>query len=81
MHNYKITWRAARVNAGYTLKQISDATGKHIDSIRRYERDSSDIPWDLMNHLLELYKVPSELVYCGIESDLIGIIRKYANIS
>lgn len=28
MDDYKITWRAARVNAGYTLKEVSEITKK-----------------------------------------------------
>lgn len=75
MPEYEITWRAARVNAGYTLKEISELTGKCIDTIHRYEKDSSEIPLDLMTKLLEFYKVPEMIIFCGVESDLIGTRR------
>lgn len=72
MPDFKLTWRAARVNAGYTLKEVAALTGRSIDTIHRYERDSKEIPLDLMSKLLSLYLVPQEMVYCGKESDLIG---------
>lgn len=72
MLEYKISWTAARVNAGYTLKQVAEKAGKSIDTIHRYENDSSSIPLDLMNLLIELYKVPPSLVFFGKKSDLIG---------
>jgi transcriptional regulator with XRE-family HTH domain len=81
MDDYKITWRAARVNAGYTLKEVSEMTKKNMDLIRRYEKDSTDIPWALTNELLKLYKVPAEIIFFGRESDLIGNIKVYAIIS
>ncbi|MEK0313704.1 helix-turn-helix domain-containing protein [Cohnella sp. 56] len=73
MPEYKVTWRAARVNAGYTLKEVANLTDRSIDTIHRYERDSRDIPFDLMGQLLSLYSVPQDMVFCGKESDLIGI--------
>lgn len=72
MLEYRISWKAARVNAGMTLKDVAHSTGRCIDTIMRYEKDSSNIPLDLMNALLELYGVPAAMIYCGKESDLIG---------
>lgn len=69
---FRITWRAARVNRGLTLKEVAKITGKSVDTITRYEKDSSDIPYDLMQLWLNLYKVPGEIVFCGRESDLTG---------
>lgn len=76
MSEYRVTWKAARVNAGYTLKEVADLTGKCIDTIMRYEKDSSNIPLDLMNTLLKLYGVPASIIFCGKESDFIGKIKK-----
>ena len=69
---FRITWRAARVNRGYTLKQAAELAGKNIDTIMRYEKDSTEIPHDLMLFLLGLYDVPADVIRCGLESDLIG---------
>lgn len=76
MPEYRISWKAARVNAGLTLKDVAHATGRCIDTIMRYEKDSSNIPLDLMNVLLELYGVPAAMIYCGKESDLIGKLKR-----
>lgn len=69
---FRITWRAARINRGLTLKDVAEFTGKSIDTIIKYEKDSTDIPYDLMQRLLGLYGVPIEHIHCGRESDLIG---------
>ncbi|WP_059050027.1 helix-turn-helix domain-containing protein [Paenibacillus senegalimassiliensis] len=76
MSEYKITWTAARVNAGYTLKEVADISKRSIDTVHRYEKDSSGIPLDLMNLWVDLYKVPPGLVFCGRKSDLIGNMFK-----
>lgn len=68
---FKLTWRAARVNRGLTLEDASKMSGKSVDTVQKYEKDSSNIPYDLMRSWLKLYTVPVELIYCGPESDLI----------
>jgi transcriptional regulator with XRE-family HTH domain len=69
---FRITWRAARVNRGYTLKEVAELSGKSIDTVIKYEKDSFDIPYDLMQLWLKLYNVPADNIHCGRESDLIG---------
>jgi transcriptional regulator with XRE-family HTH domain len=69
---FRITWRAARVNRGLTLEDAARLSCKSVDTVYKYEKDSSHIPYDLMQLWLKLYEVPSELIYCGLESDLIG---------
>lgn len=69
---FKITWRAARVNRGLTLEEVAEISGKSKDTVMRYEKDSSSIPYDLKNLWLSLYDVPEEFIYFGLESDLIG---------
>lgn len=68
-----ITLRAARVNRGLTLKDVADKTGKSIETIGKYERDSTDIPRSLMNKLLKLYRVSGDHIFFGVESDFTGI--------
>ena len=72
---FKITLRAARINAGFTAKEVATRTGKNIDTICKYEADSSNIPHELMVTLLELYKVPFGLVFFGKESEFHGFSR------
>lgn len=69
---FRITWRAARVNRGYTLKKAAELSGKNIDTIMRYEKDSTDIPHSLMQSWLDLYDVPVDIIFCGLESDFNG---------
>lgn len=72
MEPFKITLRAARVNSGLTAKEVADRTGKCVDTISKYELDSSNIPHDLMISLLELYNVPFVHIFFGRESEFLG---------
>lgn len=72
MEKLQITFRAARINSGLTLKDAGSQCNKSIDTIMKYEKDSSDIPRDLMLTLLELYGVCIDDIFFGKESDFIG---------
>jgi transcriptional regulator with XRE-family HTH domain len=72
MCNIIITLRAARVNRGLTLVDVSRKTGKSVDTISRYEKDSSDIPRSLLVTLLDLYGIGADNIYFGRESDFTG---------
>lgn len=72
---FKITLRAARVNKGLPREKVSQHTGKSVDTIKKYEEDSSDIPRDLLLELLELYEVPDEHIFFGKESVKTGFNR------
>ena len=78
MKRLVITLRAARVNNGLTLKDVAGLTGKSADTINRYERDSSNIPRDLLCKLLQIYKVDGDIIFYGRESDFIGKKNKSA---
>jgi transcriptional regulator with XRE-family HTH domain len=69
---FKITWRAARVNRGLTQGEAAELSGRNIDTVTKYEKDSTNIPYDLMKTWIKLYNVPEDLIYCGIESDFTG---------
>lgn len=69
---FQLTWRAARVNRGYTLKEVAELSGVCIDTVQKYEKDSSEIPHNLKNTWLHLYEVPEDMLFFGPESDLIG---------
>ena len=51
------TLKACRVNAGYTLRQVSKKVGKNFQTISKYEKDSTLIPFELLKDLSELYRV------------------------
>jgi hypothetical protein len=76
MSQITISWRAARVNRGFTLKEVAEICDKSVDTIVKYEKDSTDIPRDLMLKLLDIYGVHSDVIFFGKESDFIGKHRK-----
>ncbi|MBF0709761.1 MULTISPECIES: helix-turn-helix domain-containing protein [unclassified Gemella] len=61
----QITLEAARVNAGYTMREVATITGVHHQTVSKYEKDSSKIPFDLMNSLCELYKISKDEIFFG----------------
>lgn len=75
MPNLQITLRAARVNCGYKLSEVAQRTKKSIDTIRKYEIDSTEIPRDLMVELLDLYGIPDDYIFFGKESSFHGLKR------
>ncbi len=72
MKNFQITLRAARVNCGLTLKDVAKKTGRNVDTIMKYEKDSSNIPRGLMVQLIDIYGVDFDALFFGKESDFIG---------
>lgn len=76
MNNLRITLKAARINCGFTLKDVAVKTGKSVDTISKYEADSSDIPRNLMVRLIDLYNIPDHYIFFGNESSFHGFIRK-----
>lgn len=72
MHELIITLRAARINRGLTLKDVAERTGKHPETISKYEADSTEIPRDLSLKLLEIYGVPDRNIFFGKESSFHG---------
>lgn len=74
--NFKMTLRAARVNRGFTIKEVASITGKCVDTISKYESDSTSIPQDLMIELLSIYRVPFEFIFFGNESEFHGFAKR-----
>ncbi|GAB6733735.1 helix-turn-helix domain-containing protein [Streptococcus uberis] len=61
----KWTLKACRINSGFTLKQVSSIIGKNLQTISRYEKDSSNIPLGLLSDLSNLYKVDINEIFLG----------------
>ncbi|HES7680163.1 TPA: helix-turn-helix transcriptional regulator [Streptococcus pyogenes] len=61
----QITLKAARINAGYTLKQVAGVVGKNPQTISKYEKDSSDISLGLLQKLSSLYGVTIDNLFLG----------------
>jgi len=75
---FRVTLRAARINGGYSIKEVAAKVGKNPDTISRYEHDSSSIPLDLLVSLLDLYVFPTDNIFFGKESDFIELIQRKA---
>lgn len=59
------TLKACRVNAGYTLRQVAKKVGKNFQTISKYEKDSTIIPFELLKDLSELYHVKLDDIFLG----------------
>lgn len=70
--DFKLTLKAARVNRGLHQREVAEKVGKNLDTIAKYEKDSTNIPRWLGTALAELYNVPEDLIFFGKESDFTG---------
>lgn len=59
------TLKACRVNASYTLRQVAKKVGKNFQTISKYEKDSTLIPFELLKDLSELYHVKLDDIFLG----------------
>lgn len=64
----KITIKAARVNAGYTQKEVADKLGISMDSIRYIEKNSEKIEYVMLMRLVELYGLSIDNIFLPIKS-------------
>lgn len=58
-----ITIKAARVNAGYTQKEVHELTGIERTAIARYENNPLKIPSGVFLKLCELYGVSVDDIF------------------
>lgn len=72
---FQVTLRAARVNRGLSLKEAAALVNRSDKTIARYENDSTRIPRNLFESLIEIYRIPKEHVYCGRESVFTGFLK------
>jgi len=62
----KITLEAARVNAGYTLKEAAELLGISVATLHKWEKDSSSIKVSQVKKIEEVYEFPCEHIFFGI---------------
>lgn len=66
-----ISLRAARINSGFTLKQVAARTGRCAETISKYELDSTSMPRDVIEQLVGddgIYGIPKENIFFGKQS-------------
>lgn len=61
----KWSLKACRINSGFTLDQVSKIVGKSVQTISRYEKDSTKISVSLLKKLASLYEVDADLIFLG----------------
>lgn len=60
---YKISLKAARINANLTQKDVAKAIGMTIETISNYELGLTVPDYDTVVSLCELYNVPQDLIF------------------
>lgn len=61
--DYKITLRAARVNAGLTQKQVAQSVNVCIDTVRSWEIGKSEPSASKFKALCDLYNCPEDFIF------------------
>ncbi len=57
------TLKACKVNAGYTLRQVAKKVNKNFQTISKYEKDSTNIPFELLKELSAIYQVKMDDIF------------------
>lgn len=65
MKQYLVTLEAARVNAGLTQADAAVKLGVHPQTLARWERDSSNVPYAKICKIEETYHIPKGLIFFG----------------
>lgn len=66
----KLTLKAARVNAGYTQKEVANIIGINYQTLGRYEKNSSDISIGTLKKIISLYNVDTDNIFLGPTSEI-----------
>ena len=61
----QITLKAARITAGFTLREVGKKLNRSFQTIAKYEKDSTKIPIDLLQDLTTLYNVSMDIIFLG----------------
>lgn len=71
----KLSLKAIRINAGLTAQEAADLANVHVQTLSKYEKDSSKIPINLLLTLSEMYQIPMDYIFLGKEYELIRTIE------
>lgn len=66
---------ACRKNAGFSLKTAAKKLDINYQTLSKYERDSSNIPLNLLQKMVQLYQVPLDYIFLGKKYELIRKIK------
>lgn len=68
--------RAARINIGLTQTEAANNLNINVDTLSKYERNSSKITRDLILKMEHLYFVDANHIFFGDESEFYRIRRQ-----
>ncbi|WP_353486102.1 helix-turn-helix transcriptional regulator [Apilactobacillus xinyiensis] len=74
--NVSFTLQAARINSGYTQKEVANKLKVNVNTIVSWEKDSSNLNFTRIQQLSTLYKVPMNMLFFGNKNEFIRKIRK-----
>ena len=66
----QISLRAARITSGYTVEEAARHIKVSPETLCAFEQDAGDMPLSMAIEILNLYRVPVDVVYFGRESEL-----------
>ncbi|HHK6760607.1 TPA: helix-turn-helix domain-containing protein [Streptococcus pneumoniae] len=72
----KWTLKACRVNAGYTLRQVAKKVNKNFQTVSKYEKDSTYIPFELLKELSAIYQVKLDNIFLGDSTKKIELNKR-----
>ncbi len=71
-----MSMEAARVNAGYTQEQAGELFGVHQQTVAKWEIDNSKMPYNMIQKIPEVYKVPAKRIFFGNKNEFIRYLRE-----
>jgi len=73
---FLITLEAARVNAGYTVREAAKLLGVHYQTLYSHEKDSSNVSFSFIEKVEAVYKIPKIHIFFGNKSEFIRIMHE-----
>ena len=71
-----MSMEAARVNAGYTQEQAGKLFGVHPQTLAKWEIDNSKMPYDMIQKIPDVYKVPANHIFFGNTNEFIRYLHE-----
>jgi len=62
----QLTLRDIRNAKDYTIHEVAEYCGVSAEEIEEIEIDSSEISYDLLIKITDLYRVPPDCIYLGV---------------
>ena len=67
----KQSLRAARINKGYTQKNAAELFGVHYQTLAKWERNNSRMPYEAIAKIQNIYGIAPDEIFFGDINDFI----------